>query len=249
MRIDVLSLFPDLVDAPLGGSIVGRARQTAALDLHLHDIRTWTSDVHRTADDTPYGGGAGMVMKVEPIVAGAEMIAASHGHPERIVILSAAGVRFTQEVAFDLASLNHLLLICGHYEGVDERVRLALDAQEVSIGDYVLTGGELAAAVVIDCVTRLLPGVIKSESVAEESHAAGMVEYPHYTRPAAYRGLEVPSVLLSGNHAHIRQWRHDQALLKTAANRPDLLIRLPDSDKQRLRDLGAASTADKRESQ
>jgi tRNA (guanine37-N1)-methyltransferase len=248
MRIDALSLFPDLVDAPLAGSIVGRARQTGALDLHLHDIRTWTSDVHRTADDTPYGGGAGMVMKVEPIVAGAEMIATSHGQPDRVVIMSAAGERFTQEMAFDLASLNHLLLICGHYEGVDERVRLALHAQEVSIGDYVLTGGELAAAVVIDCVTRLLPGVIKSESIAEESHAAGLVEYPQYTRPASFRDLDVPGVLLSGNHAQIRQWRHDQALLKTAVNRPDLLTRLTDSDKERLRNLGAGTGLDKRES-
>jgi tRNA (guanine37-N1)-methyltransferase len=248
MRIDALSLFPDLVDAPLAGSIVGRARQTGALDLHLHDIRTWTSDVHRTADDTPYGGGAGMVMKVEPIVAGAEMIATSHGQPDRVVIMSAAGERFTQEMAFDLASLNHLLLICGHYEGVDERVRLALHAQEVSIGDYVLTGGELAAAVVIDCVTRLLPGVIKSESIAEESHAAGLVEYPQYTRPASFRDLDVPGVLLSGNHAQIRQWRHDQALLKTAVNRPDLLTRLTDSDKERLRNLGAGTGPNKRES-
>jgi tRNA (guanine37-N1)-methyltransferase len=248
MRIDVLSLFPDLVNAPLTGSMVGRARQSGALDLHLHDIRSWTSDVHRTADDTPYGGGAGMVMKVEPIVAGAEAIASTHGQPDRVVIMSAAGERFTQEMAFDLASLNHLLLICGHYEGIDERVRVALDAREVSIGDYVLTGGELAAAVVIDCVTRLLPGVIKSESIAEESHAAGLVEYPQYTRPASFRGLEVPSVLLSGNHAQIRQWRHDQALLKTAVNRPDLLSRLTDSDKERLSDLGAGTVPGKLES-
>jgi tRNA (guanine37-N1)-methyltransferase len=248
MRNDVLTLFPALVDAPLSGSIVGRARQTGALDLQIHDIREWTSDVHRTADDTPYGGGAGMVMKIEPIVAGVEATSAAHGPPDRIAILSASGIPFTQALALDMASLAHVLLICGHYEGIDERVKLALDAEEISIGDYVLTGGELAAAVVIDCVSRLLPGVIKAESIDEESHSAGLLEYPQYTRPASFRGLDVPEILVSGNHARIKHWRHEQALLKTAANRPDLLSDLSETDKATLRSLGIDPESGKRES-
>ncbi|HYP60878.1 MAG TPA: tRNA (guanosine(37)-N1)-methyltransferase TrmD [Thermomicrobiales bacterium] len=231
MRVDVLTLFPDLVDAPLSASIVGRARQTGALDLNIHDIRTWTSDVHRTADDTPYGGGPGMVMKAEPIVSGAEWIAETHGSPGRTYILSASGKVLNHDLAVEIAGQEHLLLICGHYEGIDDRVRTLLSAEELSIGDYVLTGGELAAAVVIDCVTRLIPGVIKAESVAEESHAAGILEYPHFTRPATFRGLSVPDVLLSGNHAEINRWRHEQALLRTAENRPDLVSRMSDADR------------------
>jgi tRNA (guanine37-N1)-methyltransferase len=240
MRIDVLSLFPDLVDAPLSASIVGRARETGALDLHLHDIRTWTNDPHRTADDTPYGGGAGMVMKVEPIVTGAESIFKSHGQPDRIYIMSASGKLLTQRLATELASLPHVMLICGHYEGIDDRVTEVLGAEELSVGDYVLTGGELPAALVIDCVTRLLPGVINSESITEESHAAGLLEYPHYTRPATFRGLPVPAVLMSGNHAEIRRWRHEQALIRTLDMRPDLLLALSDADRQLLEQITAS---------
>jgi tRNA (guanine37-N1)-methyltransferase len=234
MRVDVLTLFPDLVDAPLSASIVGRARQSGVLDLNIHDIRTWTSDVHRTADDTPYGGGPGMVMKAEPIVSGAEWIAETHGTPDRIYILSASGQLLTHDLAVDIAEQGHVLLICGHYEGIDDRVRLLLSAEELSIGDFVLTGGELAAAVVVDCVTRLIPGVIKAESVAEESHAAGLLEYPHYTRPATFRGLAVPDILLSGNHAEIDRWRYRQALARTAENRPDLVSKLSEADRQAL---------------
>lgn len=226
MRIDVLTLFPEMVDAPLSASIVGRARSTGALDLRVHDIRTWTEDVHRTADDTPYGGGAGMVMKADPIVRGAEAIATDAGSPPVTIILSASGRSFDQTMAHQLSEEPHLLLICGHYEGIDDRVRQLLGATEVSIGDYVLTGGELAAAVVIDAVTRLVPGVIKAESIAQESHDpanAGLLEFPQYTRPAEYRGLAVPDVLLSGNHKAIASWRHEQAIAKTRANRPDLL--------------------------
>jgi tRNA (guanine37-N1)-methyltransferase len=240
MRVDVLTLFPDLVNAPLSASIVGRARQTGVLDLNIHDIRTWTSDVHRTADDTPYGGGPGMVMKAEPIVSGAEWIAGAHGEPDRTYILSASGQLLTHELAVDIAAQGHVLLICGHYEGIDDRVRVLLSAEELSIGDYVLTGGELAAAVVVDCVTRLIPGVIKAESVAEESHVAGLLEYPHYTRPAAFRGLNVPEVLLSGNHAEIGRWRHQQALARTAENRPDLVSKLSEADRHALARMGAA---------
>jgi tRNA (guanine37-N1)-methyltransferase len=240
MRVDVLTLFPDLVDAPLSASIVGRARQTGTLDLNIHDIRTWTTDVHRTADDTPYGGGPGMVMKVGPIVAGAEWVAATQGAPDRIYILSASGQLLTHDLAVEIAAQDHVLLICGHYEGIDDRVRVLLSAEELSIGDYVLTGGELAAAVVIDCVTRFIPGVIRAESISEESHAAGLLEYPHYTRPATFRDLAVPEVLLSGNHAEINRWRHMQALARTAQNRPDLVPKLPDPDRQALAELGMA---------
>jgi tRNA (guanine37-N1)-methyltransferase len=240
MRVDVLTLFPDLVDAPLSASIVGRARQAGALDLNIHDIRTWTTDVHRTADDTPYGGGPGMVMKVGPIVAGAEWVAATQGAPDRIYILSASGQLLTHDLAVEIAAQDHVLLICGHYEGIDDRVRVLLSAKELSIGDYVLTGGELAAAVVIDCVTRFIPGVIRAESIAEESHAAGLLEYPHYTRPATFRDLAVPGVLLSGNHAEINRWRHMQALARTAQNRPDLVPKLPNADQKALAEMGMA---------
>jgi tRNA (guanine37-N1)-methyltransferase len=240
MRVDVLTLFPDLVDAPLSGSIVGRARQSGTLDLNIHDIRTWTSDVHRTADDTPYGGGPGMVMKAAPIVSGAEWIAETHGAPDRSYILSASGQLLSHDLAVEIAAQDHVLLICGHYEGIDDRVRVLLAAEELSIGDYVLTGGELAAAVVIDCITRLIPGVIRAESVAEESHAAGLLEYPHYTRPATFRDLKVPDVLLSGNHGEINQWRHMQALIRTAQNRPDLVQKLTEADRQALSKLGIA---------
>jgi tRNA (guanine37-N1)-methyltransferase len=237
MRIDVLTLFPELVDAPLSASIVGRARQTGALDLRIHDIRTWTSDVHRTADDTPYGGGAGMVMKAEPVVSGAEWISETHGAPDRILIMAASGRLFSQAVADELTSLSHLVIICGHYEGIDHRVQHVLGAEELSIGDYVLTGGELPAAVVIDCVTRLLPGVIKRQSIEEESHSAGLLEYPQFTRPAIFRDLPVPDVLLSGNHAEIRRWRHQQALLRTRQIRPDLIENLSETDRHLLAQL------------
>jgi tRNA (guanine37-N1)-methyltransferase len=186
-----------------------------------------------------------MVMKAEPVVAGADWISDTYGIPDRIIIMSASGRLLTQRVADELASLHHVLLICGHYEGIDDRVRESLRADELSIGDYVLTGGELAAAVVIDCVTRLLPGVIKPESVADESHSAGLLEYPQYTRPATFRGLPVPEVLLSGHHAEIRRWRHEQALIRTFEVRPDLVPGLSESDRhllETLTDSGAMET-------
>ncbi len=227
MRIDVLTIFPRMVMDPLSDSIVFRARKNGALTLAAHDIRQWTSDLHRTVDDTPYGGGAGMVMKAEPLVLGAEAIAATYGRPDRTLIMSAAGRRFDQQVARELAAENHLLIICGHYEGIDARVANILGAEEVSIGDFVLTGGELAAAVITDAVARLLPGVIKADSTAHESHSEGLLEYPQYTRPASFRGLDVPDVLLSGNHGRIASWRADQAREKTRAVRPDLI---PEND-------------------
>ena len=248
MRVDVLTLFPALVDLPLSASIVGRARQTGALDLQIHDIRTWTSDVHRTADDTPYGGGAGMVLKVEPIVAGVEWIIEQHGQPERMFILSASGQLHTQRMAEDIAARSHIILICGHYEGIDDRVRIATGAEELSIGNYVLTGGELAAAVLVDSIARLLPGVINAKSIAEESHSQGLVEYPQYTRPAVYRDLRVPDVLVSGNHAEIRKWRREQAIARTIANRPDLLPDHAGSDHVSIPASGSAGSAGEHES-
>lgn len=223
MRIDILTIFPRLVLDPLSDSIVLRARKGGALTLAAHDIRQWTSDVHRTVDDTPYGGGAGMVMKAEPLVLGAEAVAAAYGQPDRTLIMSAAGRRFDQEVARELAAERHLLIICGHYEGIDARVADILGAEEMSIGDFVLTGGELAAAVITDAIARLLPGVIRADSTVYESHSERLLEYPQYTRPATFRGLDVPDVLLGGNHARIATWRAEQARLKTRAVRPDLI--------------------------
>lgn len=247
MRVDVFSLFPALVDEPLSASIVGRARLSGALDLHLHDIRQWTSDVHRTADDTPYGGGAGMVMKAEPIVTGVEEIIEEAGPADRICILSASGMPFTQEMAAELSQLPHVILICGHYEGIDDRVRQILGADEISIGDYVLTGGELAAAVVIDCVARLLPGVIRPESVLEESHTYGLIEHPQYTRPAEFRGISIPEILASGNHAAIARWRREQAVAKTAQNRPDLIAKMSSADREVLRKIPVSEVREQHE--
>ena len=221
MRIDVLTLFPEMFAGSLGHSIVRRAIERGLLRVELTDIRAFATDRHRTVDDYPYGGGPGMVMKPDPIFAAAESVARP-GSP--IILLSPQGRRFTQQIATELASHEHLTLVCGHYEGVDERVRESLATDELSIGDYVLTGGELPAMVVIDAVARLLPGVLGSDdSTGEESHSAGLLEYPHYTRPAEFRGHAVPEILLSGNHAEIARWRRRQSLLRTAERRPDLL--------------------------
>jgi len=223
MRIDVFTVFPKMVDAPLSDSIIQRARTTGRLDLRVHDLRAWTHDRHRTVDDTPYGGGPGMVMKVAPIVEGLEAILGDDLASTRILLTSAAGVPFVQSMARALATEERVAIVCGHYEGIDQRVVDILGAEEVSIGDYVLTGGELAAAVIVDAVTRLLPGVISVGSADEESHADGLVEYPHFTRPAVYRGHPVPDMLLSGNHAAVARWRREQAVLRTRLNRPERL--------------------------
>lgn len=220
MRIDVLTLFPMMVLAPLSDSIVMRARATGALTLAAHDIRLWTDDVHRTVDDTPYGGGAGMVMKADPIVRGADAVTAAYGQPDRTLIMSASGRLFDQEMARELARCDQVLIVCGHYEGIDARVNELLTAEEISIGNFVLTGGELPAAVVVDAIARLIPGVISPDSIQHESHSDDLLEHPHYTRPAEYRGLRVPDVLLSGNHAEIERWRHEQSLARTRERRP-----------------------------
>ena len=216
MRIDVFSVFPKMVEAPLSDSIVQRARASGRLDLAVHDLREWTHDRHRTVDDTPYGGGPGMVMKVAPIVEGVEAVLGQDLAGTRVLLTSAGGVAFDQAMARALSGEERIAIICGHYEGIDQRVVDLLGAEEVSIGNYVLTGGELPAAVIVDAVTRLLPGVISTASIAEESHSTELVEYPHYTRPAVYRGHEVPAVLLSGNHAEIDRWRRRGAEERTS---------------------------------
>ncbi|MCP5524671.1 MAG: tRNA (guanosine(37)-N1)-methyltransferase TrmD [Verrucomicrobiales bacterium] len=221
MRIDVLTLFPGMFVGPLDESIIKRARESGRLDLEIHNLRDYTHDRHRTVDDRPFGGGPGMLLKPEPIF---EAVEALRREGTRTVLLSPSGRVFTQPVARELAELPHLLLVCGSYEGVDERAREVLMDDEVSIGDYVLTNGALPAMVLIDAVTRLLPGVLgHEESAADESFSAGVLEGPHYTRPAEFRGMKVPEVLLSGNHAEIARWRADQARQRTVLRRPDLL--------------------------
>lgn len=225
MRFDLFTLFPEVFEPYLQSSILQRARQRGLLEVNLYNIRDWTSDRHHVTDDEPYGGGGGMVMKPEPIFAAVEGIL---GSPPAcpVVLLTPQGRPFNQAVAQELAQQPRLALLCGRYEGVDERVRLHLVSDEISIGDYVLTGGELPALVVVDAVTRFLPGVLGDpEGAWDDSHATGLLEYPHYTRPPEFRGWRVPDTLLSGDHARIARWRREQALLRTKQRRPDLLAR------------------------
>jgi len=225
VRFDVFTIFPGMFSGPLSESILRRAQERGLVSVHLHNIRDWTTDKHRSVDDEPYGGGAGMVMMAPPIVHAVEDVLGAELHTTPVILLTPSGETFTQDIARELAQFPRLALICGRYEGIDDRVRIILNARELSIGDYVLTGGELAAAVIIDVVARLIPGVIDPESLTEESYSSGLLEYPQYTRPPVFRGLAVPSVLLSGNHAKIAEWRRQQALCRTKARRPDLLQR------------------------
>jgi tRNA (guanine37-N1)-methyltransferase len=222
MRLDFVTLFPAICEGPLGESMIGRARERGLVDIRCINPREFATDRHGTVDDTPYGGGAGMVLKPEPLFAAVERVAGADGH---VVLLSPQGQPFCQATARRLAAVPHLVLVCGHYEGVDERVRQALVDEELSLGDYVLTNGTLAAVVVADAVIRLLPGVLGAdESSRDESFGRdGWLEYPHYTRPAEFRGMRVPDVLLSGDHADIERWRREQSLVRTAARRPELL--------------------------
>lgn len=221
MRIDVLTLFPEMFSGPLDVSIVQRARTAGLLDLHVVNLRDYTHDRHKTVDDRPFGGGPGMVLRVEPLF---EAVEALRRENTKVILFSPAGKRFDQSMAREWVACEHLIMICGSYEGVDERVHEALVDHEVSLGDYVLTNGGLPAIVTIDAVTRLLPGALgDDESSQDESFSHGLLEYPHYTRPAEFRGMKVPDVLLSGHHAEITKWRQEQATLRTAQRRPDLL--------------------------
>ncbi len=239
MRFDIFTLFPEVFHPYIDVSIIGRARKSGALEVHLHNIRDWATDKHRTVDDEPYGGGGGMVMKAEPIFAAVESVL---GRPPQapVILLTPQGRPFSQKVARELAELPRVALLCGRYEGIDERVRQHLVTDEISIGDYVLTGGELAALVVLDAVTRLLPNVLGDPDAPDkDSHATGLLEHPHYTRPAVFRGWEVPPVLLSGDHGKIARWRREQSLLRTLHRRPDLLAKaqLTEEDRAFLRKL------------
>lgn len=233
MRFDVFSLFPEIFKPYLDASIMQRARERGLVEVHVHNIRDWATDRHHITDDEPYGGGGGMVMKPEPIFAAIEDVLGSPP-ASRVILLTPQGRRFTQSIAQELAfpqlgphvEAPRLALLCGRYEGVDERVRQHLVSDEISIGDYVLTGGELPALVVIDAITRLIPGALGDPAGAwEDSHASGLLEHPHYTRPADFRGWTVPEVLLSGDHARIARWRRQQALQRTWERRPDLLAK------------------------
>jgi len=229
MRIDIITIFPDFFRGAFDYGIIRRAHASGLVDLNAHDLRRWTRDKHKQVDDRPFGGGDGMVLKPEPIFAAVEELTErgegdAYKEGTRVVLLSPQGRVFTQEQARALAQSSHLVLICGRYEGVDERVAQSLVTDEISIGDYVLSGGEPAAVVVVDAIVRLIPGALGNEtSVVNESFSEGLLDYPHYTRPPDFRGMRVPDVLLGGHHAEIARWRHERALEKTKRNRPDLL--------------------------
>lgn len=223
LRVDVLTVFPGMVRTALGEGMTRIAQEKGELELHCHDLREWTDDVHRSVDDAPYGGGPGMVMKADPFFRGVDELRASDAKPATVVLLTPQGERLTQALVDRLASGERLIVLCGRYEGIDERVRALADV-EVSLGDFVLSGGEPAAIALVDAVTRLLPGVLSNpESIESESFRGGLLEYPQYTRPREYRGMEVPEVLLSGDHARVEAWRHEQARERTARRRPDLV--------------------------
>jgi tRNA (guanine37-N1)-methyltransferase len=224
LEIDILTLFPAMVEGPLASSIPGRIQDQGLATIRVRDLRDWGLGRHRSVDDAPYGGGAGMILRPEPVAAALDTVR----RPDSLVILlDPGGEVFRQARAVELATRSHLVFLCPRYEGIDERIRSLVDL-ELSIGDYVLTGGELPALVVIDAVIRLLPGAIEDESTAEESFAAGLLEYPQYTRPASFRGMDVPAILTSGDHGAVARWRHDQAVERTRRRRPDLLT--PDAE-------------------
>ncbi len=235
IRFDILSLFPEMFDSPLNSSLLKKARERKIIEVNLIDIRTFAEDKHRMADDYPYGGGSGMVMKVEPVAKALDSLDLLEGIP--IILMTPQGEPFSQEIAGELSSHSRLAVICGHYEGVDERIREHLATREISIGDYILTGGELPAMVLIDAVARLIPGVLGNEESARgDSFSGGVLEYPQYTRPPEFRGWRIPDVLLSGHHAEIEKWRRRESLKRTMRRRPDILEKadLDEADRQLL---------------
>jgi len=243
MRFDIVTIFPAMIAAGLAEGVVGRAIASGIIDFQVHDLRDFTIDRHRSVDDVPYGGGPGMVMKPEPLVAAVDRIRQTRGNPGAVIVTSPQGREFTQRQAERLAGVRHVAVLCGRYEGMDERVLSLVGAEEVSIGDYVLSGGELAALVIVDAVSRLIPGVVgDGQSVEEDSFSRGLLDHPHYTRPAECGGLKVPDVLLSGHHAEVRRWRKKEALARTLERRPELLesAALDDEERALLDELTAS---------
>jgi len=234
MKFDVVTIFPQMVAAGLAEGVVSRGIERGLVDVAVHDLRDYTIDRHRSVDDVPYGGGPGMVMKPEPLARAVDDIRVRRGAPDAVILLSPQGRRFTQAEAARMSRLRHLVLLCGRYEGVDDRVRTAVATEELSIGDYVLSGGELAALVVVDAVSRLVPGVVgDAQSVEDDSFSRGLLDYSHYTRPQEFAGQQVPAVLLSGHHEEVRRWRKKTALRRTLERRPDLLTSAALDDEER----------------
>ena len=240
MKFDIVTIFPGMVQASLAEGVVGRAVERSVLDVKIHDLRDFTTDRHRVVDDLPFGGGPGMVLKPEPVFRAVEAIRSARGTPGAVVLTSPDGPKLTQGVAKRLRDLQHVVILCGRYEGVDDRVRQHVATEELSIGDYVLSGGELAALVIVDVVARLVPGVVGDEqSVARDSFATGLLDFPQFTRPAEFEGHGVPAVLLSGHHKEIERWRRRKALARTLERRPELLAHaaLDDEDRALLEEL------------
>src|SRR5215212_8002340 len=235
MKFDIVTIFPRMIDAALAEGVVSHGIAAGVLDVQVHDLREHTTDRHRSVDDVPYGGGPGMVMKPEPLVRAVEAIRTGRGIPDVVILLSPQGERFTQNEAVRLSRHSHLVLLCGRYEGMDERLADLVGAEEMSLGDFVVSGGELPALIIVDAVSRLVPGVVGDEqSVAEDSFARGLLDYPHYTRPAEFAGRRVPDVLLSGHHAEVRRWRRKTALARTLERRPDLIESAALDDEERV---------------
>jgi tRNA (guanine37-N1)-methyltransferase len=250
MKIDVITIFPKMVEAGLGEGVIGRARTSGVLDIVVHNLRDFATDRHKVVDDVPFGGGPGMVMKPEPLFAAVEAIRTTRGPLDHVLLTSPAGRVFSQADARRLAAARRFAVICGRYEGIDDRVRQHLATEEVSIGDYVLSGGELAALVIIDAVGRLVPGVVGDEqSIEADSFTRGLLDYPHFTRPAEFRGHRVPDVLVSGHHGEIRRWRRRQALERTVNERPELVAKAPldEEEQEMLRELERPRTREGKE--
>jgi tRNA (guanine37-N1)-methyltransferase len=250
VKFDIVTIFPRMVEAALAEGVVARGMAGGLLDVKVHDLRAFTSDRHRSVDDVAYGGGPGMVLKPEPLFRAVEHVAAARGAAGAVVLTSPQGVRFTQAVAERLRGLEHVVILCGRYEGVDDRVRQHLATEEISIGDYVLSGGELPALVIVDAVARLVPGVVgDAQSVELDSFTSGLLDYPHYTRPAEFRGWTVPDVLLSGHHGRIEAWRRKEALRRTLRERPELLAgaALTRDERRMIRELSDEGADDERD--